>query len=369
MKNLLCLLCFVCLVVAGSFAETEIESLRVRVQDSSAELTGSEMGIISQFWRSTLDQMMLSETSKECVEFRRLLAEQKGSSSFSPYAIFYVAEAKTAIEAALSDTQRMEDPAHRQMILRNLIILAAELQSPKLASIVLPRLSDEDGVIRYWAYKAVTDSSLIQQLTSDITGDPEATATILTALKKNASVEKQTQIQKMVIRFCMAMDNPLARDTLVLVADGRIKAYRDWTVRDEILDVTLLTALGNVAVLQKGEVQKVFGQKFAELYAAAFQRYLKGKDFLSKTQIDQLLTVIAEVDKTVVIKTFGIKTGTLSALKSKRGLDREYETLFGDRMRAGQLATQFKFDYGKDASGKSITAPQELGPAPESIEK
>jgi len=46
-------------------------------------------------------------------------------------------------------------------------------------------------------------------------------------------------------------------------------------------------------------------------------------------------------------KAMGIKTGVFQALKSKRGLEREYETLFGDRTRPGQLATMFKFDYGK----------------------
>ncbi|MHC5090450.1 MAG: hypothetical protein ACYSOJ_02310 [Planctomycetota bacterium] len=51
--------------------------------------------------------------------------------------------------------------------------------------------------------------------------------------------------------------------------------------------------------------------------------------------------------------------------KRKSGMEREYETLFGDRMRSGLLADKFKFDYGKDASGKPITVPQELGPMPE----
>jgi hypothetical protein len=33
-------------------------------------------------------------------------------------------------------------------------------------------------------------------------------------------------------------------------------------------------------------------------------------------------------------------------------------------MMAGELAAKFRFDYGKDASGKAITAPPELGPIP-----
>jgi len=368
MKNLSYLLGFVCVAVAYSASTTEIETLRLRVQDSSVELTASEKGVISKFWSGTLDEMMLSDSSKDCVEIRRQLAEQKGGEFLSHYATAYIAEAKRSIEVAFGDAQRIEDTRQRQMIERNLMILTAELKSSDLVPLALQRLDAEDDVIRYWAFKAVTHSSVIQQLTSDVTGDVETTEAILTGFKKRVSVETQAEIQKMVVRFCMVFDDPLARDILLLIADRRIKAYRDWTVRDEMLDVNLLMALGNVAILQQDTAnKKTFGRKFSELYALTIQRCLKGKNVLSKGEIEQLLTVIAEVDQNVLAKTMGIKTGILTSLKRKTGLEREYETLFGDRMRSGQLAAMFKFDYGKDDSGKPITAPPELGPMPEKI--
>jgi hypothetical protein len=357
------------MAVAYSATTTEIEALQSRVQDSSAELTASEKGVISKFWSTALDEMLLTDSSRECVEIRRQLAEQKGGEYLSHYATTYVAEAKSAIEAAFGDAQRIEELQQRQMIERNLMILTAELKSPGLASLALQRLDDRDDVTRYWAFKTVTNPSLVQHLATDVTGDEKTTKAILTGLKERVPVETQTSTQKMVVHFCMAFDDPLAREILVLIADGRIKAYRDWTVREVVLDASLLTALGNVAMLQPDPDKKVFGHKFAELYALTIQRYLKGKDALSKAQIEQLLTVIAEIDQNVLGKTMGIKTVILSALRRKTGLEREYETLFGDRMRSGQLAALFKFDYGKDASGKPITAPQELGPIPEGIIK
>jgi len=368
MKNLPYFLGFVCMAVAYSVTTTEIETLRLRVQDSSAELTAPEKGVISKFWSTALDQMLLTETSRECVEIRRQLAEQKGTEYLSHYAAAYVAEAKNAIETAFADVQRMEDSQQRQMIERNLMILTAELKSPGVSSLALQRLDAEDAVTRYWAFKAISSPAVIEQLTSDITGDEKTTEAILSGFKKRISVETQTEIQKRVIRFCMAFDDPFARDILVLIADRRIKAYHDWAVHDETLDMSLLTALGNVAMLQQDPaVKKEFGRKFAELYALTIQRYLKGKAALSKDQTARLLTVIAEVDQTVLAKTTGIKTGILTSLKRKTGMEREYEVLFGDRMRSGLLAEKFKFDYGKDASGKPITAPPELGPIPEKI--
>ena len=353
------------MAVAYSASTAEIESLRFSVQDSSAELTASEKGVISKFWSVTLDEMMLSESSKECVEIRMQLAEQKGSDFLSHYAVAYVAEAKSAIEGAFGDAQRLESIQQRQMTERNLMILTAELKSPDLAPLALTRLDAEDDVVKYWAFKAVTNPGVVQQLTSDVSGDEKTTKTILSALNERASVATQTEIQTIIVRFCMAIDDPLARDILLLIADSRIKAYRDWTVTDVVSDVPLLTALGNIAMLQPDPDKKIFGHKFAELYASAFQRYLKGTDTLLKSDIEGLMTVIAEIDQNVLGKTMGIKTGIIPSLKSKRGLEREYETLFGDRTRKGQLASMFNFDYGKDASGKPITAPQELGPMPE----
>ena len=368
MKKLSYFLGFVCIAVAYSASTTEIKTLRSRVQDLGVELTTSEKGVISKFWSTTLDQMMLLDASKECVETRRQLAEQKGSEPLSYYAAAYIAEAKSAIGVAFENAKRMEDPGHRQMIERNLMILTAELKSSDLAPLALQRLDGEDDVTRYWAYKAVTELAVIQQLTSDVTGDEKTTEAILTGLKNRTPVETQAEIQKMVIRFCMAFDDPLARDILVSIADSRIQAYRDWTVKDEMLEVSLLTALGNVAMLQQDPAnKKIFGRKFSELYALTIQRYLKGKAAFSKEEVGQLLTVIAEVDQNVLGKSLGIKTGILLALKSKRGLEREYETLFGDRTRSGQLTELFGFDYGKNGSGKPITAPPELGPVPEKV--
>jgi hypothetical protein len=369
MKNLSYLLYFVCMAVAFSASTTEIETLRSRVQDSSAELTASDKGVISKFWSASIDQMMLAKSSKDCVEIRTQLAEQKGNEFLSHYAVAYVAEAKGSIEAAFGDAQRMEKADQRQMVERNLMILTGELKSPDLAPLALQRLDAEDDVVQYWAFKAVTDPGVVQQLTSDIVGDEKTTETILAALHERLSGEVHTQIQKLVVRFCLGFDSPVARDILLLIADGRIEAYRNWTVTDEALDVSVLTALGNVAVLREEPDKSVFGRKFAELYALTIQRYLMGKDALSKNEIEELMTVIAEIDQTVLGKTMGIKTGILSSLKSKRGLEREYETLFGDRMRSGLLPDKFKFDYGKDASGKSITVPQELEPTPEKSTK
>ena len=363
MKKLSCFLGLICIATTSLATTAEIESLRSKVQNSNVELTASDKAVISSFWSDSLDQMLFTESSQEHVQIRKELARQKGTEHLSYYAVAYVDEAAGAIEIAFKDAQRMEDIQRRKTTERNLMILVAELESPALSSLALQHFGSEDDVIRYWAFKAVTSSAVIQQLTSDVTADEKTAQAVLAAIKQQLPREMQAEILKTAIRFCMVLDEPMAREVLVMVADRRVKAYQDWTVQDEALDATLLTALGNIAMLESNG--KVFGQKFAELYAAVIQRYLKGGNALNKDQIEQLLTVIAETDQNVLSKTMGLKTGIFQALKRKSGLEREYETLFGDRLRPGLLAEKFKFDYGKDASGKSITAPPELGPMPE----
>ena len=245
------------------------------------------------------------------------------------------------------------------------MILAANLQSPQLVPLALQHLNDKDPVVQYWAFKAATQTGVIQQLTSDITHDEKTTEAILNALKTQAASGLHPEIQKMVVSFCAAFNQPKARDILLAIANQRTTAYKNWTVTDESLDTVLLTVLGATAEQSsEPDIKKVFGRTFAELYALVLQRYSLGKGTFSSSHINRLLTVIAEVDQSVLNKIMGFKTRILEAIKRGQGLQSQYETLLGNQMFRGQLAEKFKFDYGKDASGKALTAPPALGPMP-----
>ncbi|MDH4202948.1 MAG: hypothetical protein OEV87_08640 [Phycisphaerae bacterium] len=370
MKNLMFALVvgFFCISAAYSVNITEIESVRLRIQGASSELTSSDKSVIAKFWTEALNQMLLSKSSNEIVEIRRQLESQKGDDFLSYYATAYIAQAKTDIQEAFQNVDRLEDSQQRQMLEQNLMILTANLQSPQLAPLALQQLDDKDAVVRYWAFKAVTQAAIIQQLTSEVTRDEQATEAILDALGTQAANGLHPEIQKMIVSFCAAFNQSKASDILLTIANKRIAAYRNWTVNDESPDAVLLTVLGATAEQNSNpEVKKVFGRTFAELYAVVIQRYSQGKDTFSSEQIDRLLTVIAEVDQSVLDKIMGFKTGILAAIKRGQGLDAQYETLLGNQMLRGQLAEKFKFDYGKDASGKSLSAPPKLEPMPEKL--
>jgi len=358
---------FLCVLPVYAVNTNEIEALRQRVLQSGTELSAADTAVISRFWSAALDQMLLSANTQDMVDVRWQLEAQKGNEYLSYYATAYIAEAAKDIQAAFQNSQRIENPQQRTNAERNLMILTANLASPKLAPIAIGRIGDPDEVIRYWAVKAITQPAVIEQLTKqEVTRDPQTAEAILNALKERILNEPLTEIQKMMIDFAAAFNHPAARQILLSLAEQRLKAYRQWTVQDELAEAKLLTALGTIAMLhQDADVKKTFGKAFAELYAAVFQRYMKGADRLSAEQTEQLAAVIAEIDQTVVNKTMGIQTTVVRTLQRRGPLDSDYEMLFGNRQLAGELGLRFKFDYGKDASGKPITFPAELDPMPE----
>ncbi len=367
MKNLVLLLpiLFLASVAASAIKTTDIESVRLRVDGSSAELTSSDQSAIASFWERALNTMLLTKDTQEIVEIRRQIEQQKSSQPLSSYAAAYDAAALEFLKIAFDNVNRIEDPARRQLFQQNLMVLAANLQTPKLAPVAIERINEKDPVVRYWAVKAVTNAGVIQTLSDEIMGDDETKAAILNALKQRIEFEQQTEILTMIIRFCAAINHPTAREILLAIADQRIPAYMDWSVENELMDVKLLIALGSVAMIQDDDTVKAeFAGKFAVLLSLAFQRNMLGQDVLSDEQIEQNNTVILEVNDKILKSMLNVsQTGVLNAMRQHRGLDRVYETIFGDRMRTGDLATIYKFDYGKDAGGKSITEPPTL-PAP-----
>ncbi|MCE5184611.1 MAG: hypothetical protein LLF76_00605 [Planctomycetaceae bacterium] len=365
MKQFLFILAVLSLVLPVFSAVDTVDIAAVR-QRSTASVSTADQAVITKFWRTSLDRMFLAPEPQEVVDTRLQLVEQKGGDN-AVFAETYLGEALKDIQVAYETVQKIESPSKRLLIEQNLTILVAELQSPKLLPLVLDRTASEDEVVRYWAVKAITQPAIASELAKPGSSQSQVTDAVLKAVSQRAPVETRPEIARMVLLFAGSVDHPAARELLISMADKRIELYKNWTVQNEDLDVSLLNALGGVATLQSGDTKALFGRKFAELYAVILQRYLKGQGKLGPASIERLVTVIVEVDQSCLDKVMTIKTGIKTAIQRKTGLEREYETLLGNRMMAGELATKLRFDYGKDASGKAITAPPEIGALPEAV--
>lgn len=344
----------------------DIEEIRRRTEASGAELDSTDRSLIEEYWETALNTMLLAGSAEDIVIIRRHLEEQLGTQPLSFYTSAYIAAAKRHLETAFSNVTRIGDAQKQELLEQNLMVLTAQMKSPALADIALAKIDAKNPVVRYWAVKAVTNSGVIQLLSSEITRDEETQTKILNALKERIGLEQQVEIQTMMINFAAAMNHPVAREMLLTIADRRIEAYKNWSIENGPMDSRLLIAMGNLTLMSTdAEVKRDFAHKFAQLYALVFQAYMKGESFLPPQQLEQVIGVILEVDRTILPKLLNVsQTGVLRAIQRKAGLDREYETIFGDRSRAGDLGTLYKFDYGKDAAGKAITEPPAIGQPP-----
>lgn len=369
-KTLFYLLLMLFLASSLNAVETSsIEAIRRNSKDSGSKLSESDISQISGFWDAALDEMLLADTSVGMVDVRRQLEGLKGEDNLSYYSDAYAAQAAKSIEAAFKDSDRFDDEKQKELVQRNLMILMGNLESLKLVPLALEHFGAKDVVIRYWAFKAVTQPAVIQQLISGVTADEALVLRILDAFKEHIDTESQSEIISRAVNFCVVIDNARAREILQQVKDIRVKTYQNWTVIDCSVDVRLLTALGNIAAAQAdAKIKSDFGRMFSELFALVMQRYILDFEDDPDGILDQLGNVIVMIDQGVLEKVMGIRTGILQAMKSRNititNLKREYETLFGDRRRSGQLGTMFQFSYGTDDTGKPITSPPVLPPRP-----
>lgn len=344
----------------------EIAALRQQAQTSGVALTDADRAVIDKFWRVAMDAILLSEDPTQLVSIRRQIQQEKGPELLSFYATGYLQSGRTHLKTAFETVAKMEASEKKTLLERNLMILTAQLQSPLLVELGLERLADSDNVVRYWAVKTVAGTGVAQQLTAETTGDEVLTGTILKALAERVSLEPSTDILRTIVTFAAMVNRAEAREILIAAAQRRIKAYMDWAVEDEQFDSVLLTTMGQVVLANRESKEYTpVAQGFSELFSLVFQRYLTEPSTLTDAQKNALLTVIAEVDSQILTKVMGVpQTGVLRAIQRRTGLAREYETLFGSEMQAGELGIRLKFDYGKAADGKVKTAPPKLSAAP-----
>ncbi len=347
---------------------TEIEAVRAAKHESKARLIGGDKGVIETFVRSGLQELLLEEDPWEAVVIRVAIVAQKGGSELSPYSAAFIEAAVNNLKTTFEDAGRLQDADRRQRMFLNLLIIAAELESTEMADIGLRMLSGPGAAIQYWAVRTVASPAVAAQLTSPIMGDEDLTRRILSELDKAVDRGVAPEIIRMVVEFADAVDTPEARALVLKIADLRMSLYEKWTVKYELMDIMLLSALGRQTMSETVAAKRVMAcRKFGQLYSYVIERFILGGQVLSTGQKQQVASVIAEVENTIVSKLLGqsqvrlkkaVESAKVSTLESARRL------LLGSPGQAGSLGTKLKFDYGKAATGTTSTAPKSLKPPP-----
>ena len=260
------------------------------------------------------------------------------------------------------------------MVTTNLLILIDGLDSPRLTDLAIGKLKDKNTIVRYWAVHCLTNPNIIKKLNGGGTSNLRLARRITDELK--GLVESSSpEVISLIVKFAAEVNIQETENLLVQIADMRIKKYTDWTVEYELLDSDILKSLSSkIATTEPGESESAtnsgnsdIARRFGQLYSYVIQRYVKGKEFLSDTQKNQLVSVMVETEDKCISKLTGrIQTGIRRAIEQDDtiALLQEHDRLLGDETTQGQLPLKLKFDYGNTSGSRKSTAPLALKEPP-----
>jgi hypothetical protein len=214
--------------------------------------------------------------------------------------------------------------------------------------LAMKQFNSKNEAVRYWAVHCVTNPTIIKHLRQS---NPESSKLAVKITEQLKGIVDTAGPETVVLaaEFGAKLETPQAESLLLQIADMRIKKYADWTVKNEILDVTILGLLSDKMLLEHNN-QEV-GSRFGQLFSYAMQRYIrniKGGSFPTAEQKDQLASVLAETEK-FISKFIGIQQSVIKkALESDDyvTLWQEHGKLLGDETRPGELPEKLRFNYG-----------------------
>ena len=362
----------------GVVSTREIDAVRQKALVDNDVLEDSDFEVIDAFWAAAIEELFISEDFSEIVNIRTEIFTRRGGPEPTQYSVSFISSAKKHLKSAFEEVQKWDADRRKTLIERNLMILTAQLENADLLELGMQMLWHENGIVRYWAVKSVTNSSIVGQLNAELSSDAELATRIATRLDTVAEKETYPEILDLIAGFAEQVNVPRAKQLLLKIVDLRTKAYENWTVKYERMDAELLRFLGNEILSETSEQDKaVISLKFAQLYSYVMQRYILGANTLSNVSKQQLASVLVEVEQSVLDRLLGRPQSTIKKAVEKiltkktpeqkdySTLEREHDSLFGTPTRAGQLAAALNFDYGKNPDDSPGTAPKKLGPPPE----
>lgn len=361
---------FICLSAALAPAQRletqEIDRVRTRAVVDNAVLESIDLAVIDAFMDRAFDEWILTQNNGESVNIRITLTERRGVKPESQYSVQYRTSCEKYMQQALENLAQRENSPQKQIILRDMMILAADMNGPAFVRFGLGLLSDTEPMVRYWATAAATGPAALAAFGTD-NPDTALAGEVMDGLAKLAADSAQAETLRLAVLFIDKIKDPRGIEILNTIADKRIQAYRDWKVDNEMLEINLLDVMAN-KINQAGssQVKQDMARRFGQVYSFVIQRYLTGKGSLSKTTVSRLESVIVSIEQMAVVDLLGRAVNNIKTSIEKGGqtLQTEHDNLLGADARRGELQTKFNFDYNGSAAPEKLPAP----PAPETAE-
>jgi hypothetical protein len=363
--------------VAQPVSTKRIDAVRQKALLNKEVLENADFEVIDAFWADALAELFILDDFSEIVTTRSQIFACRGGAEPSQYSAGFIRAAQKHLTAAFDDVQNWETDKRKTWMERNLIVLTAQLQSPELLELGMRMIGHENGTVRYWAVKALTNPGVVRQLNADASLLAEPAARIARQLETTAEKETHPEILSLIAAFAGQVNGPQAKQLLTKIVDLRTSVYENWTVKYELMDAKLLRSLGSEILSPVSQPNKAANShRFAQLYSYTMQRFILGENILSDASKQQLASVLVEVEQSVLDKLLGRPQSTIKKAVEKiltrktveqkdySALEAEHDSLLGTAARKGDLPAALNFDYGKNPDGSALTAPKKLGPPP-----
>lgn len=319
-------------------------------------LDSRDLKIIDDFVTEAVRELVLTRDFSEIAKIRTVVLSRK--STQGQYAQQFSDSAHKHISAALKQAQTLKPEDRKDKVTINLLILTDGLEDLRLADLAIGMLKNKNMIIRYWAVHCLTNPAIIKQLNSADTSNSREAELIAGELKELVETSNPETIA-LIAKFAADVKIPQGEELLGQIADTRIKRYADWTVKYELMDISILKLLESKISASSsgssgpssptGSGRSEAARRFSQLYSYAIQRYAKGQAILNDTQKQQLASILVETEEKCISRLLGRPQTTIRRAIERENLPallQEHNRLLGDETSTGELPLRLNFNYG-----------------------
>ncbi len=351
-------------LILFTISRAQVESRRIEEVKKKSVLTPEDLNVIDAFLDDAVGRLVRTVDFTEVASYRAVIlnhqsAQAQYAQRFSEAAAREIAEGFEYANNQISDTIR------RYKVLTNLLILANELNDPRMVDLGVRMIPHQSSAVRYWAVRTATNPAAWDKLSQDQSSASQMARKVIDAC--NAAVETSTaEVLHLMAQFAGRYDTAAADELLIRIADARIRAYADWATKYELVDTAILKLLAN-KITAGGTANPQLARQFAQLYSFAIQRFITGvrRNALRDLSRNYLASVLIETEEQCLGKLLGtpqtnirraVEAGDLDALQA------EHDRLLGGPNARGALPLKFNFTYG--SAGSNQQAPLALPEPP-----
>ncbi len=352
---------WVFLVLTLSVCTYGVDTRDIDAVRSKAVLDNSDLQTIDRFVAQALDELVQTKDFGSIANARSIILACSSSKEGvqEQYAQQFCESAKKHIGSAMSAAEGLSDEGRKAKVIANLLILVDGLADVRLADLALQYVKSNNKVIRYWAVHSVTNNAILNRLNAlGLEGEQQARE-IASGLAEIVG-DSGPETLSLMVNFSSSMKIRRAEELLLKIADARILQYEDWRVEYELVDADILKAVAK-KMNSSNQGRSEAGRRFGQLLSYVFQRYVKGRDYLSGRQKGQLLSVLLETEKSCISVLLKPQLAIKRAIEAddSSALMGEHNRLLGEGTKSGELNIQYS-----DSSGGGGTSGPAILPDP-----